>query len=177
MITRRRERPTALYATLGILILIVMGCAAFVFVARLTSKSIDAIGCDLAGSVTYHVHAHLTIVVNGRSQYPPGGVGIHYEHLCLYWLHTHDASGIIHIEAPHRITPMLRNFFDIWGEPLSPTDVWKYHVAGGGSIRTFVDGRRFSGDPGTVTLFNHTAVTIEIGPPFVPPPAPNFAGL
>jgi hypothetical protein len=166
-----------LYIAVGVLAIVLLGGVGFVVVARLTSKSIDAISCDFAGSVSYHVHAHLTIVVKGRLLYPPGGVGIHYEHLCLYWLHTHDASGVIHIEAPHRIEPTLKNFFDIWGQPLSRHIVWRYRVPAQGSMRVFVGHHTYMADPGSITLFNHTVVTIEVGPPFIPPPAPNFEGL
>src|SRR5579859_425038 len=104
---------------LALLILFVV-LASGIALARVTSKSIDGISCDFAEASTYHVHAHLSIVVDGKEVAgPPANTGIHFEHLCLYWLHTHDSSGIIHIEAPHRISPTLGNFFDIWGQPLS----------------------------------------------------------
>ncbi len=42
---------------------------------------------------------------------------------CFYWLHTHAADGIIHIESPiHRIYT-LGDFFDEWGQPLGPAQV------------------------------------------------------
>jgi hypothetical protein len=151
--------------------------AAFVVLARATVKHIDGIGCDAMEQVTYHVHAHLTMVVGGRISYPPAGVGIHYEHLCLYWLHTHDASGIIHIEAPHPILPSLGAFFDIWGQPLSPRQVAAFRITRGMSMRVYVDGTPYQGNPRDIRLRNHTAVTIELGPPFVPPPLPDFHGL
>ena len=47
---------------------------------------------------------------------------------CLYWIHTHDASGIIHIEAPDINPPQggpytLGMLFDIWGQPLDRNNV------------------------------------------------------
>ncbi len=46
----------------------------------------------------------------------------------LHVLHTHDGSGIIHVELPFApaSAPTLGQFFQIWGEPLSPGDVWVY---------------------------------------------------
>jgi hypothetical protein len=156
---------------------IVLLAASLVVVARVTSTSIDGIGCDFSEGATYHVHAHLTLVVRRRAVHPPGGIGFRYLHLCLYWLHTHDGSGIIHIEAPHKFAPTLRNFFDIWGQPISRKTVWKYSVTSGLVMRVFVDGRPFGGDPSKIRLHNHTAVTIEVGPPFIPPPPPDFQGF
>ncbi len=43
---------------------------------------------------------------------------------CLYPLHVHDGEpNIIHIESPIQKTYTLGNFFDIWGQPLSATQV------------------------------------------------------
>jgi hypothetical protein len=151
--------------------------ASLFVIARATSRPIDGIDCDFANSAAYHVHAHLTFVVDGRVAYPPANIGFRYLHLCLYWLHTHDASGIIHIEAPHPIAPTLKTFFDIWGQSLSRHLAWQYHVQQGEVMRLYVGRRLFAGNPAMIRLYNHTPVTIEIGPPFIPPPPPDFKGL
>jgi hypothetical protein len=173
----RKEHARRRFLIPIVILSIVLLAASLVVAARVTSTSIDGIGCDFSEAATYHVHAHLTLVVRGRAVYPPGGIGFRYVHLCLYWLHTHDASGIIHIEAPHKFAPTLRNFFDIWGQPISSKAVWKYSVSPGHMMRVFVDGRPFAGDPSEIRLYNHTAVTIEVGPPFILPPPPDFQGF
>src|SRR5579872_2856864 len=146
--------------------IVLAALGAFVAVTRLTSPTVDGIPCEVGESVAYHVHAHLTIMVAGsdRRVYPPANTGINLLHLCLFWLHTHDASGIIHIEAPHRISPTLGQFFDIWGQPLSPTRVWDYSTSPA-ALRAFVGTKRFTGDPRGIRLGYHTVVTLELGPP------------
>ena len=42
---------------------------------------------------------------------------------CLYWLHTHDSTGVVHIESPVQRGYTLGQFFDVWGRPLSATQV------------------------------------------------------
>jgi hypothetical protein len=37
----------------------------------------------------------------------------------MYWIHTHDSTGWIHVEAPRKIRATLGQFFDVWGQPLS----------------------------------------------------------
>ncbi|HLJ68825.1 MAG TPA: hypothetical protein VKX16_15830 [Chloroflexota bacterium] len=158
------------------LVVVLVALGAFVFIARATSKPVDGIPCDLSEQVTYHVHAHLTIVLAGSRKlvYPPAGVGIHPEHLCLYWLHTHDATGVIHIEAGHRISPTLGQFFDIWGQPLSRTTVGRY-TAASGAERVYLGQALYHGNPREIVLRNHTQITIELGPPYMKPPYFDFS--
>ncbi len=43
---------------------------------------------------------------------------------CFYWLHVHTTDGIVHIESPSKTQGFtLGQFFDIWGVPLSSTQV------------------------------------------------------
>ncbi len=162
---------------LALLVLIVVA-AGGITLARVTSTPIDGISCDFAEASTYHVHAHLGMIVAGKTVAgPPANTGIHFEHLCLYWLHTHDASGIIHIEAPHRISPTLGNFFDIWGQPLSRQRVAAHTVGAAQSLRVYVGPTLYSGNPRAIPLYEHTKVTLEIGPPFTAPPQVKWQGL
>jgi hypothetical protein len=146
-------------------------------VARVTSHPIDGIGCDFSEASNYHVHAHLTLVRHGEISHPPANVGFRAEHLCLYWLHTHDNSGTIHIEAPHHVAPTVRNFFDIWGRALTRREIGTYRLVSRDKVRVYVNGRSVLSDPGLIVLRKHTSVTIEIGPEFIPPPKPDFKGL
>lgn len=156
---------------LGILALL---GAAFVVYARLTSRAIDGISCDFGGQIRYHVHAHLTILLHGRtSVLVPSQIGIDSTHLCLYWLHTHDASGIIHVEAPRVIRPTLGQFFAVWHQPLSLHDV-AGHV---GAVRVYVNGKPVPHAPSRVVLLNHTDVVLEVGRPYVKPPKASFVGF
>ena len=63
----------------------------------------------------FHIHAHLTVVVDGAARQVPAAIGIPGAQpqsaaqgpfissgTCFYWLHTHAADGIIHIESPVR---------------------------------------------------------------------------
>ena len=34
----------------------------------------------------------------------------------MYWVHTHGADGIVHVEAPASVTPTLGDFLDLWEE-------------------------------------------------------------
>lgn len=85
----------------------------------------------LAPGVTGHFHPHLTINVNGKSQVIPAGIGLGVIINGVQGdmpLHTHSADGILHIESLVPFKWHLRDFFAVWGQTLTPTDVLG-HVA------------------------------------------------
>jgi hypothetical protein len=47
-----------------------------------------------------HIHAHLDVSVDGQPVVVPGGIGIGWSSQGISPLHTHNASGVIHIESP-----------------------------------------------------------------------------
>jgi hypothetical protein len=55
--------------------------------------------------------------------YVPPQTGIIPEK-CVYWLHTHDENGIIHIESPIKKDFTPGQFFDLWKRKLNNTQVF-----------------------------------------------------
>jgi len=147
-------------------------------------QPVDGIEGSPREMLKVHVHAHLALFHKGEQIAIPYGIGIVRPFQVnngfvgmgqgIYWLHTHDATGIIHVESPDDRRYTLGNFFDIWGQPLT-----LHEVAGlKGVVRAFVDGKRYSGDPRAIVLGPHTQITLEVGSPFVTPPVYGFpAGL
>lgn len=69
-----------------------------------------------------HFHAHLDIIVDGQQVAVPAEVGIAGQS-AISSMHTHDSTGIIHIESPTDATFTLGQFFTEWQIPLSATCV------------------------------------------------------
>lgn len=137
-------------------------------------KPIDGIPCGQE-TVTYHVHAHLTILEKGKPVVGPQDTGFGTSG-CLYWLHTHDATGVIHIEAPSSsFHPTLGKFFDIAqttnGESIMPV------ASPGEQLKIYLNQKPYHGNPRTITLLRHTTITIEIGPPLRLPQTYDFGQL
>jgi hypothetical protein len=141
--------------------------------------SVDGIRCQKTEQVLFHIHAHLTIFVNGKPRRIPYGVGIGpplsgvntkqgpfvTQGSCFSWLHTHALDGIIHIESPVQRTYLLGQFFDLWNQPLTRTRVGPAR----GRVVAFVGGRRFAGDPRTIALTKHAQIQLDVGSPVVAP--------
>ncbi|HEY9425965.1 MAG TPA: hypothetical protein VIR34_02330 [Gemmatimonadaceae bacterium] len=136
----------------------------------------DPVGGIECGSAqpNYHIHVHLSLYVNGEQLAIPPGIGVKDPQLsngfviagsCFYWLHTHDATGIIHVEPPTAIEANLGQLFDIWGQPLSTTGVAGYN----GAVTVLVDGEKYTGDPRAIVFETHKQITLEVGTPLVTP--------
>jgi hypothetical protein len=141
-------------------------------------QAIDGISCQSSEQTIFHIHAHLTIFVNGSPRQVPAAIGIPGAQAqnsaqgpfiasgtCFYWLHTHAADGIIHIESPVHRTYTLGDFFDEWGQPLGPTQVGPAK----GRVTAIYNGQLYQGNPRNIPLNAHAQIQLEVGAPLVAP--------
>ena len=138
--------------------------------ASASGATIDGISCDAQEGQRIHIHQHLVILDHGTGVAIPENVGQPAGRRCIYWLHTHTPDGIIHIEAPKERTFTLGDFFKVWGQPLNKTEAATARAAKGTSLKVWVDGKPFTGNPATIKLTAHRDIVIEAGPPFPKPP-------
>ena len=141
---------------------------------------VDGVACDagMAESGEFlHVHSHLALFVHGRQLQIPAKIGFTPTATggCLYWIHTHDASGIIHVESPRLTAPggdafTLGSFFRVWGEQLTRREIGPYS----GKVTAFVNGAPYAANLDTIPLYSNQQITLEIGLPIVKPPRYGF---
>ncbi|MDA4111321.1 MAG: hypothetical protein OK439_02195 [Thaumarchaeota archaeon] len=91
-----------------------------------------ALPCLPDQNLFMHIHPWIRIVVDGKNVTIPGAIGIENAvpsgvstwgevyggstNTCFEPLHTHDSSGIIHIESTTNTTYTLDDFFQIWAQ-------------------------------------------------------------
>lgn len=151
--------------------------------AKANGQKVDGISCDTGEQLAYHIHAHLTVFVNGKARSVPAGIGIPGAQAtqapggpfietgtCFYWLHSHAADGIIHIESPVQRTYTLGDFFDEWGQPLSPAQAGPSK----GHVTALYNGQVYSGNPRDIPLNAHAQIQLEVGTPLVAPEKITF---
>jgi len=155
--------------------------------AAATGQPVDQISCQAGEQTLFHIHAHLAIFVNGKPRQVPAGIGVPGAHAqetphgpfiaagtCFYWLHTHAADGIIHIESPVQRTYTLGDFFDEWGQPLGPAQAGP----AAGRVVALYDGQVYQGNPRDIPLTAHAQIQLDIGTPLIAPQLVTFpAGL
>ena len=169
--------------------------------------TIAGITCVYDPEKGYHQDIHISLFDHGRQVAMPMAIGVANPKIapypsgpdkgglyagtddCVYWMHTHDSSGIIHAEPQTAgQTFTLGQFFAIWGQPLSPTRAAAYS----GTVRVFrshigdphPNVVQVTGDPRTVVMGyrSHDEITVQVGPPWAPPPryvwpAPGAAAI
>ena len=80
---------------------------------RTIPTNISGITCDKVEHLVYHNHTKLVIKIQNETQNIPAGIGI-IPNDCIFWLHTHDDSGIIHVESPIKTAFSLDQFLKVW---------------------------------------------------------------
>lgn len=134
---------------------------------------------------TFHVHTHLSIFdPTGTQIMVPWGIGLVQPWtfdrdndeiataMCGYNLHTHDRSGVIHDESKTNLNLTLGQFFDVWGMPLSSTNVAGY--TGTVWVKIVVPGNNMPWtntiDPRTIVLSEREQITLAVGNKVKNPP-------
>jgi hypothetical protein len=140
---------------------------------------INDISCDALESTIFHIHVHLALFIDGQEQLVPYGIGIGQpwqvsdsaegpfveDGTCFYWIHTHTEDGVVHIESPIRRTFTLGDFFSIWQQPLSPTQMGPVQ----GTIIAYVNGIKVDTNPAEIRLLSHGRIQLDVGqdvPPY-----------
>jgi hypothetical protein len=152
------------------------------FLAASTTTHLGAIvhgiQCEPLAQLAYTTYSHLQVFVDGRSRALPGGIGMvdqnpvittkglfYSTHVCMYWLHTRAADGLLEAESPVPRHFTLGDFFAVWHQPLS-----SHRIAGArGRVTATVNGKRWRGNPAAIPLTQHASIQLAVGRP-VPAP-------
>ena len=115
------------------------------------------------GAVLHH-HANLLIYVDGQ-QFPlAAGIGYNPNANVFSPLHTHDTSGVVHIEsADPAFEPVLGQFFDVWGVYLTKDCLGDKCAAGQSTLRAYVNGVEWTGDPTQIPLNDQVVIVLAFG--------------
>jgi hypothetical protein len=165
---RKRGKMARNIAIIAVVV-IVLGAAGY-FVSNLPkgpgSFMVSGVECSRMEQTNFHIHAHLDVFVDGVQQVVPENIGI--MNSCLFWLHTHDERGVIHIEAPTYRIYTLGQFVDVWAN--STVDQLP-----AGTPTAYVNGQP-AGDYRSIELGAHQEIALVYGmPPAVIPSTYTFA--
>jgi len=125
------------------------------------TAAVDGVGC--ARNENYHIHSLLTVYRDGVRLALPDSIGRGSG--CNYEMHTHDGSGVLHIETDVAKTFTLGQFLALWGQSISATSVLglpgpaQYYVIDNETLAPVTT------DPGAIPLAAHREIVIIVGTP------------
>ncbi len=123
---------------------------------------IRRLGLPTGSGDRFHIHAELNVYDQGLLVTIPADVGIDKRHHIETTIHTHDPSGIIHMEAPHPFRYTLGDFFAIWGVRFGAGTLGGLEDSGSDRVWVYVNGKLI-GDPARHVLANGDNISIGFG--------------
>lgn len=120
-----------------------------------------------AEQTVVHYHAHLDLLVDGKPVPVAAGIGIDESARKISPLHTHDTTGVVHIESANNSEFTLGQLFTEWDVRLNAHCIGGLCAGGndGAQLRVAVDGQPYQGDPGRIVFKAHQEIAIQYGPP------------
>ncbi|HEY0694753.1 MAG TPA: hypothetical protein VGD71_37675 [Kribbella sp.] len=140
-----------------------------------TSAAAQKAGLHMLGQemMAVHYHAHLDVIVDGQHITVPAQLGIDNIRRAISPLHTHDTTGIVHIESAKDIPFTLGQFFTEWGQPLTTQQVGPKTVSSGEVLRVYRNGAPVAGDPAALKFQAHNEIAVWVGPSNATPNVPT----
>jgi hypothetical protein len=112
-----------------------------------------------------HIHIHLDVLVDGKPVPVPANIGIDTARRAISPLHTHDDSGVVHVESPVKREFSLGEFFTEWGVSLSSDNIGGLRAVDGKTVRAYVNGQPRTGNPAAIMFAQHDEIALVFGPP------------
>jgi len=170
---RRRKKKYMMVIIPAVIAVVAVGVVAAILYKPPEALAISGVECHTREVTNYHVHSHLDVFVDGQRKEVPASVGILSS--CLFWLHTHDGDGIIHVEAPSQTEYTLGQFTDIWSQTHSPSKAFFDSLRD--EPTAYVNGIEFVGNYREIPLESRTQIVLVYGNPPAEIPTYDFGSL
>ncbi|HEY5834251.1 hypothetical protein [Streptomyces sp.] len=129
------------------------------------SARVKAAGLPMLGEEgqVLHIHSHLDVYVDGKVVTVPAEIGVDLVKQQISPLHTHDTSGIVHVESPVKADFTLGQFMTEWNVPISKDALGPLKTGSGKELHVYVNGKEQTGDPTSLKLGAHDEIAVVYG--------------
>lgn len=121
-----------------------------------------ALGLPPEGT-TMHEHAVVQVFVHGKKEPVPTDIGINPAKGTIQSIHTHDDTGLVHLESSQSREFTLGDFFGVWGVRFTPSCLGAYCNDGDNRLQVFVDGEEVTDSLHDVQLDDQTVIVVTYG--------------
>ncbi len=108
---KRRQRTIATLSVIGVLIAIIIAAVFLIHVPPNAVPLPDYLSHCVTGAQVYHSHPSVTITINGQGSLLPTT----FNSGCGQPIHTHDSTGVLHVETDQSRDYTLGDWFLLWG--------------------------------------------------------------
>jgi uncharacterized protein YpmB len=190
---RRRRRNRIVTILSIVLVLVILGGAGYFVYHQSTTPStaaskaaqgsyqeaifnstyppVESVYCDQLEQSIEHIHVYVSMYINGQASPLPASIGIPQDSsgnaTCFYWLHTHDTSGVIHIESPSTEIFTFGQFRDEWDQQFVSLGFPPELLLNGWKI--WINGKVYNGSLASVPFDAHNIITLAYNSPNVKP--------
>lgn len=127
---------------------------------RLTALNLPILSAE---GNALHIHQHLDVFVHGAPVAVPADIGVYSAAGFISPIHTHDTTGVIHVESNVVKDFTLGQFFDIWGVRFTKDCLGGYCQNATSTLRAYVNGTPVTGDPRALVLAAHQEIAVVYG--------------
>jgi hypothetical protein len=131
---------------------------------RHLAARMSALGLPPLSDSVFHIHAELRIFVDGLPVPVPAFIGLPDTGTLFSPLHTHDDSGLIHMESTRPYPFTLGELFAVWGVAFTSTQLGGYRNGGGRTLQVYVNGKPVADPPGYI-MHAHDTIIVGFGRP------------
>lgn len=117
------------------------------------------LGIPEPGKERYHQHALVRVYADGLLVPLPEFLGLDLKKKVLTGLHTHDSSGVLHMEADKPFDATIGDLFAVWGVAFGPDHIGSLKNGDGRTLRVYVNGKRID-DPATYVIKKDDVIVI-----------------
>jgi hypothetical protein len=136
------------------------------------AQRVRILGLPEPGKEKYHIHTQLRVYVDGLLVPVPAKIAFDPAKRIVAGLHTHDQSGVIHLEADKPFKATLGDVFYLWGLRLAANEVGGLRDDGDERVQAFVNGKPIS-DPAAHVLRKDDNIVVGYGKPGTFPTRPD----
>lgn len=126
-------------------------------------ERVEEAGFPPVGDESFHVHALLSVYVEGEQVPVPANIGIDPQSGFHSPLHTHTPDGVIHFEADDPSPFTVQQVFSMWGVDFGRDRLGAYTPEGENQIHVYVNGEP-AADPVNYELREGDNVVVAYGP-------------
>ena len=114
------------------------------------------------GKETFHIHSLMHVYVDGELVQLPPDIGVDRSQKLYAALHTHDPTGIVHMESDKPFKSTIGDFFVIWGLKFGNKSLGSLRNKGEEQVRVLVNGKTVT-DPVNYVMRDNDNIVVAYG--------------